>query len=76
MTGNRSAAIRSVLREGPSTSEEVAATLEITTRSAQIGLWVLKDQGHVRAAGSVPRPGFRGGPARLYELTERAPADR
>lgn len=71
---SRSADIRMILKDAPSTSHEIAALLGISLRSVHVGLWVLQRQRHVRKTGTVvpiPLESNPRGPKtrKLFELT-------
>jgi predicted ArsR family transcriptional regulator len=70
LTMSRNERIRRLLREGPSTTEEIAASLDIPRRSAQIGVWVLQSIAHVQSDRRRV-PNERNWPLKLYRLTPR-----
>ena len=65
--------IRKILAEGPATSREIAAELNIPVRQATVGLWVLRSMGKAAPIGSVPAEG-KGVAARLYALVNQEPS--
>ena len=69
----RNARIRKLLAEAPSTCDEIAACLRITTRSARVGMWVLTHSNHARKTGNT-LPGALWRPRNLYELTPQGKA--
>jgi predicted ArsR family transcriptional regulator len=66
MTRNES--IRRCLLNGDATSTEIAAILQISPRSARVGLWLLQTQLHVTQTGLLV-PSERGQSLKLYTLT-------
>jgi predicted ArsR family transcriptional regulator len=68
---SRSAQIRRLLLEAPSTCDEIAALLNLTAREAWVGVWVLTSQGRARKSGAVKPHEHKGRPHQIYELTER-----
>jgi osmotically-inducible protein OsmY len=73
-TKSRSQRIRECLNEGPGTSLEVALELGLSKRNAHVGIWVLREQGHVQISGKHPREGQRKNAVNIYELTARGRA--
>jgi predicted transcriptional regulator len=69
----RNARIRRCLAQAPSTSHEIAFITGMTRRTVQIGLWILRRQGHVVSIREIPRPG-KGRPIKLYDLTAKGRA--
>jgi hypothetical protein len=61
--------VRKLLREAPSTVGEVAALLQTTRRTAQVGLWYLGKWGDATWSGKVLDD--RGYRVRLWTLTEQ-----
>ncbi len=68
----RNERIRRCLAEEPCTSNEISFILNLTPRSARVGLWVLRHcQNEVKIIGRIPGEG-KGNPARkIYDLTAR-----
>ena len=71
---NRSAQVRRVLAEGPTTSTELAATLKLSPRRARVALWILTSRGQAQTIGRIPVP--RGRALHIYALTARGRAAR
>jgi predicted ArsR family transcriptional regulator len=73
MKKTRSEILRRALVDAPSTEAELATVLGLSSRQVIVGLWVLKNQGHVRRAGAVANPAYGECGQRktlvLYELT-------
>ncbi len=66
---NRSASIRELLLEAPSTCQELADILGISHRTADAAIRILMHRGQVMKSGRVLPAEGRGRPRNLYELT-------
>ena len=71
MSKSRTADIRHILLGGPSTSYELCASLGMTPRNVNVGLWILRHGGQVKSEVKVEHRNWKRGKRRLklFELT-------